>query len=74
MFSVRYEIYFKNIIRLNVSRIGTIEYGFESHGTQTRVGLRCQGPAATVNYTPVLSPERALQSNKPSTGKKNSMA
>jgi hypothetical protein len=27
-------------------------------------GLRWRGPAATVNYTPVLSSERVLQNNK----------
>jgi hypothetical protein len=30
-------------------------------------GLRLRGPAATVNYRPVLSSERALQNNKPAT-------
>jgi hypothetical protein len=50
-----------------VSRIGTIKYGFGFRGAQTRVGLRCRGPAATVNYRPVLSSERALQNNKPGT-------
>jgi hypothetical protein len=40
---------------------GTTKYGFESHGTQAREGLRCRGPAA--NYRPVLSSERALQNN-----------
>jgi hypothetical protein len=50
-----------------VSRIGTIKYGLESSGTQTRAGLRWRGPAATVNYRPVLSSERALQNNKPAT-------
>jgi hypothetical protein len=44
-----------------VSRIGTIKYGLESRGTQTRARLRWRGPAATVNYRPVLSSERALQ-------------
>jgi hypothetical protein len=39
----------------------------ESHGTQTRARLRQRGPAATVNYRPVLSSERALQNNKPAT-------
>jgi hypothetical protein len=50
---------------LGLSRIGTIKYGLESRGTQTRAGLRWRGPAATVNYRPVLSSERALQNNKP---------
>jgi hypothetical protein len=50
-----------------VSRIGTIKYGIEPSGTQTRAGLRWRGPAATVNYRPVLLSERALQNNKPAT-------
>jgi hypothetical protein len=48
-----------------ISRIGTINYGLESHGTQALVGLRWRGPAATVNYRPVLLSERALQNNQP---------
>jgi hypothetical protein len=31
---------------------------------QTLAGLRWRGPAATVNYRPVLSSEMALQNNK----------
>jgi hypothetical protein len=50
-----------------VSRIGTIKYNLEFRGTQTRAGLLCRGPAAIVYYRPVLSSERALQSNKPAT-------
>jgi hypothetical protein len=50
-----------------VSRIGTIKYGLESSGTQTQAGLCWQGLAATVNYRPILSSERALQNNKPAT-------
>jgi hypothetical protein len=50
-----------------VSRIATINYDLESRGSQTRAGLRWRGPAATVNYRPVLSSERALQYNKPGT-------
>jgi hypothetical protein len=50
-----------------VSRIGTIKHGLESRRTQTQVGLSWQGPATTVNYRPVLSSERALQNNKPTT-------
>jgi hypothetical protein len=42
-------------------------YGLESRGTETRAGLWLRGPAATVNYRPVLSSERALQNNKPAT-------
>jgi hypothetical protein len=34
-------------------------------------GLRWLGPAATVNYRPVLSSERALQNPKPASVKKN---
>jgi hypothetical protein len=49
------------------SRIGAIKYCLESRGTQTRALLRWRGPAATVNYRPVLSSERALQNNKPAT-------
>jgi hypothetical protein len=49
-----------------VSRIGTIKYGLESRGTQTREGLPWRG-TATVNYRPVLSSERELQNNKPAT-------
>jgi hypothetical protein len=48
-----------------VPRIKTIEYGLESRGTKTWAGLRWRGPAATVNYRPVLSSERVLQNNKP---------
>jgi hypothetical protein len=48
-----------------VLRTGTIEYGLESCGTQAREGLRWGGPAATVNYRPVLSSERAPHINKP---------
>jgi hypothetical protein len=47
--------------------LGTIKQGLESRETQTREGLRWRGPAATVNYRPVLSSERALQNNKPAT-------
>jgi hypothetical protein len=36
---------------------------------QTLAGLRWRGPAATVNYRPVLSSERALQNNKPQLSK-----
>jgi hypothetical protein len=50
-----------------VSIIGTIKYDLDSSGTQSRAGLRWQGPVATVNYRPVLSSERALQNNKPVT-------
>jgi hypothetical protein len=50
-----------------VSRIGSIKYGLESRGTQNRAGLHWGGLAATVNYRPVLSSERALQNNKPAT-------
>jgi hypothetical protein len=56
---------------LGVSRIGTIKYGLESRGTQTREGLRWQGQAATVNYRPILSSERASQNNKPQLPKEN---
>jgi hypothetical protein len=44
-----------------VSRIGTIKYGLESSGTQTRAGLRWRGPAATVNERPIFSSERLPQ-------------
>jgi hypothetical protein len=50
-----------------VSRIGTIKYGLESHGTKTREGLCWQEPVATVIYRPVHSSERVLQNNKPAT-------
>jgi hypothetical protein len=50
-----------------VSRIEKIKYDLESSGTQTGARLRWRGPAATVNYRPVLSSERALQNNKPAT-------
>jgi hypothetical protein len=53
----------------DVSSFETIEYVLGSYGIQTRAGLRWRGPAATVNYRPVLSSERALQNNKLSTGK-----
>jgi hypothetical protein len=39
---------------------------------QTLVGLRWRGPAATVNYRPVFSSERALQNNKPQLSKRKS--
>jgi hypothetical protein len=45
--------------RSGVSKIGTIKYGLESRGTQPRQGLRWRGQAATANYRPVLSSERA---------------
>jgi hypothetical protein len=41
-----------------ISRIGTIKWE-----TQTRAGLHWRGPAATVNYRPVLSSEMAQQNN-----------
>jgi hypothetical protein len=47
--------------------IGTIKYGLESRGTQTRDGLRWRDPAAIVNYRPVLSLESILQNKKPAT-------
>jgi hypothetical protein len=50
-----------------VPRIGAIKYGLESRSTQTRTGLLWRGPAAKVNYRPVVSSERALQGNKPTT-------
>jgi hypothetical protein len=50
-----------------VLRIGTMKYGLEFRGTQTRAGLRWRSPAAIVNYRPVLSSERALLNNKPAT-------
>jgi hypothetical protein len=46
---------------------GTLKYGLESRGTQTREGLRWRGSPAIVNYRPVLSSERALHNNKPTT-------
>jgi hypothetical protein len=80
---VRYELIFI-LFRINlvfmmalviqvggVSRIGTIKYGLESRGTKTRAGLCWQGPAATVNYRPVLSPERELQNKNPQLSKEN---
>jgi hypothetical protein len=42
----------------------TAKYGRES---QTRERLRWQGPAAIANGRPVLSSERAPQTNKPAT-------
>jgi hypothetical protein len=42
-------------------KLGEIKYGLEARGTQTRERLRWRGPAATVNHTPILSSERALQ-------------
>jgi hypothetical protein len=50
-----------------VSRIATVKYGLGSSWTQTPAGLSWRGPAAAVNYRPVLSSERALQDNKPAT-------
>jgi hypothetical protein len=44
-----------------VSGIGTVQYGLSSSGTRTRAGLRWRGPAATVNYSPGFSSDRALQ-------------
>jgi hypothetical protein len=40
-----------------------VKYSHESRGTQTWERLRCWGPAATVNYGPVHSSDRA-PSNK----------
>jgi hypothetical protein len=45
----------------------TVKYGRESHETRTQEWLRWRGPAAIVNDTPVLSPERAPHINKPAT-------
>jgi hypothetical protein len=39
---------------------------------QTLAGLRWRGPAATGNYRPVLSSERALQNNKQQLSKRKS--
>jgi hypothetical protein len=39
---------------------------------QTLAGLCFRGPAATVNYRPVLSSERTLQNNKPQLSKRKS--
>jgi hypothetical protein len=39
---------------------------------RTLAGLRWRGPAATLNYRPVLSSERALQNNKPQLSKRKS--
>jgi hypothetical protein len=39
---------------------------------QTLAGLRWPGPAATVNYRPILSSERALQNNKQQLSKRKS--
>jgi hypothetical protein len=39
---------------------------------QPLAGLRWRGPAATENYRPVLSSERALQNNKPRLFKRKS--
>jgi hypothetical protein len=50
-----------------VSKIRKIKYGLESSGTQTRKRLHWRGPAARVNYRPVLSSERAPQNNKHTT-------
>jgi hypothetical protein len=52
-------------------KLGQENMGPESHGTQTLEGLRWQGQAATVNYRPVLSSERAPQNNKPPLSKEN---
>jgi hypothetical protein len=56
-----------------VSRIGTIKYGLEFKGTQTRAALRWQGPSATIHYRPVLSSERALQITNPQLSKESFM-
>jgi hypothetical protein len=50
----------------SITRGGIIKYVLGSRGTQTREGLHSRGPAATLNYRPVLSSERALENNKPS--------
>jgi hypothetical protein len=47
-----------------VSRMGTLKYGFQSSGTQTRTGLGMRVRPETVNYRPVFSSERALQNIK----------
>jgi hypothetical protein len=41
--------------------------GDESYGTRTRKWLRWRGPVETANGRPVLSSERAPQTNKPAT-------
>jgi hypothetical protein len=43
---------------------GTVKYGRESQGTQTRERLRWQGPAAYTKDRPVLLSERAPHKNK----------
>jgi hypothetical protein len=45
----------------------TVKYGHESYGTRTRKWLRWRGPVTIENGRPVLSSERAPQTNKPAT-------
>jgi hypothetical protein len=42
----------------------TVKYYDVSLGTPTRGRLCCRGPAATVNYNPILSSDRMLRSNE----------
>jgi hypothetical protein len=49
------------------SRLGESQELGQENMVFSPLGLRWRGPAATVNYRPVLSSERALQNNKPST-------
>jgi hypothetical protein len=45
----------------------TVKYGHESYGTRTQKWLPWRGPVAIANNRPVLSSERAPQTNKPAT-------
>jgi hypothetical protein len=46
-------------------KIDSVRYGYEPRGIRTRERLRWRGPAAIVNYTPVLSSESVPHTNKP---------
>jgi hypothetical protein len=54
-----------------VSKIETINYAYESHGTQICERLRWRCPAKTVKYRPDFSSERGPYINKPEAVKKN---
>jgi hypothetical protein len=48
-------------------KIETVKHGHEYRMARTRERLHWRGPAATVNYRPDLSSERAPHINKPAT-------
>jgi hypothetical protein len=59
-------------VRLTPGLTGRLNVGRKLTSTSTSEGLLWRGPAATVNYRPVLSSERALRNNKPQLSKRKS--